>query len=91
MSEDLFDLSSVDSDEMQHDAAFLLGLQCLQKYSFRGFPKYKGLIYIDILPSGKVTQIIPFCFTKLPPTEPRSAVGNVSGYRYVSDCIFRGR
>ena len=45
MSEDLFDLSSVDSVEMQHDAAFLLGLQCLQKYSFRGFPKYKGLIY----------------------------------------------
>ena len=45
MSEDLFDLSSVDSDEMQHDAAFLLVLQCLQKYSLRGFPKYKGLIY----------------------------------------------
>ena len=29
--------NSVDPDEMQHYAAFHLGLQCLQKYSFRGF------------------------------------------------------
>ena len=28
---------------MQHYAAFHLGLHCLQKYTFRGFPKYKGL------------------------------------------------
>ena len=28
---------SVDPDEMQHFAAFHLGLHCLQKYSFRGF------------------------------------------------------
>ena len=35
--------NSVDPDEMQHEAAFHLGLHCLQKYSFRGFPKYKGL------------------------------------------------
>ena len=27
--------TSVDTDEMQHYAAFHLGLQCLQKYSFR--------------------------------------------------------
>ena len=26
---------------MQHYAAFHLGLRCLQKYSFRGFPEYK--------------------------------------------------
>ena len=28
---------------MQHYAAFHLGLHCLKKYSFRGFPEYKGL------------------------------------------------
>ena len=27
---------------MQHYAAFHLGLYCLQKYPFRGFPEYKG-------------------------------------------------
>ena len=27
---------------MQHYAAFHLGLHCLQKYSFRGFPNTKG-------------------------------------------------
>ena len=34
--------NSVDPDEMQHYAAFHLGLHCLQKYSFRGFPDTKG-------------------------------------------------
>ena len=34
--------NSVDPDEMQHFAAFHLGLQCLQKYSFRGFLNTKG-------------------------------------------------
>ena len=29
--------NSVDPDEMQHYAAFYLGLYCLQKYSFRVF------------------------------------------------------
>ena len=33
--------NSVDPDEMQHYAAFHLGLQCLQKYSFKGFPNTK--------------------------------------------------
>ena len=34
---DLFNLTnSVDPDEMQHYAAFHLGLHCLQKYSSRG-------------------------------------------------------
>ena len=32
----------VDPSEMQHYAAFHLGLHYLQKYSFRGFPKTKG-------------------------------------------------
>ena len=32
----------VDPDEMQYNAAFHLGLHCLQKYSFRGFPNTKG-------------------------------------------------
>ena len=31
-----------DPDEMQHYAAFHLGLQSLQKYPFRGFPYTKG-------------------------------------------------
>ena len=31
-----------DPDEMQHVAAFHLGLHCLQKYSFRGFTNTKG-------------------------------------------------
>ena len=35
--------NSVDPDEMQQYAAFHLGLHFLQKYSFRGFPEYKGL------------------------------------------------
>ena len=38
--------NSIDSDEMQYYAAFHLGLHCLQKYSFRGFPKYKGLMML---------------------------------------------
>ena len=36
--------NSVDTDEMQHYAAFHLGLQCLQKYPFMGFCIYKWLI-----------------------------------------------
>ena len=43
MSENLVYFNSVDPDEMQHYAAFHLGLHCLQKYSFRGFPEYKRL------------------------------------------------
>ena len=39
--------NSVDPDEMQHYAAFHLGLHCLQKYSFRGFPQKKGLNLTD--------------------------------------------
>ena len=33
--------NSADPDEMQHYAAFHLGLHCFQKYSFRGFPNTK--------------------------------------------------
>ena len=36
--------NSVDPDEMQHDAAFHLGLHCLKKYSFRGFPNTMGYL-----------------------------------------------
>ena len=35
--------NSVDPDEMQHCAPFLLGLHCLQKNLFRSFPECKGL------------------------------------------------
>ena len=34
---------------MQHDAAFHLGLHCLPKYLFRGFPVYKGLVNIKLV------------------------------------------
>ena len=34
-------INSVDPGEMQHYAAFHLGLHCLKKYSFKGFPKDK--------------------------------------------------
>ena len=34
--------NSVDLDEMQHYAAFHLGLHCLQRYWFRGFTNTKG-------------------------------------------------
>ena len=34
--------NSVDTDEMQHNAAFHRGLHCLHKYSFRGLTKTKG-------------------------------------------------
>ena len=34
--------NSVDLDKMQHNAAFHLGLHCLQKYLFRGFPNTNG-------------------------------------------------
>ena len=34
--------NSVDPDEMQHYAAFHLGLHCLRKYSFWGFLNTKG-------------------------------------------------
>ena len=36
--------NSVDPEEMQQYAAFHLGPHCLQKYLFRCFPEYKGLI-----------------------------------------------
>ena len=35
--------NSVDPDEMQHCAAFHLGLHCLKKYLFSGFPNTKDL------------------------------------------------
>ena len=34
--------NSADSDELQHYAAFHLGLHCLPKYPFRGFQYTKG-------------------------------------------------
>ena len=53
LSEDLFTLTnSVDPDEMPHYVAFHLGLHCLQKYLFRGFPNTKGLWEAgDLLPN----------------------------------------
>ena len=43
LSEDIFTFTnSVDPDEIQHYAAFHLGLHCLQKNLFRGFPITKA-------------------------------------------------
>ena len=43
-------INSVDHDEMQHYAAFHLGLHCLQKHPFRGFPNIKGsAIFLTML------------------------------------------
>ena len=39
-----FTTHSVNPDEMQHNAAFHLGLHCLQKYSFKYFPNTKVLM-----------------------------------------------
>ena len=36
--------NSTDTDQMQHDAAFHLGLHCFPKYPFRGFQVYKGAL-----------------------------------------------
>ena len=41
--------NSADPDEMQHNAAFHLGLHCLPKCSFMGFPAYKGLFTVEVL------------------------------------------
>ena len=55
--------NSVDPDEMQHYAAFHLGLHCLQKYLFRGFPKGWILcskISIIILHNWCISKCISF-------------------------------
>ena len=45
--------NGVDPDEMQHNAAFHLGLHCFQKCLFQGFPNYKGLTEFNSLHDGK--------------------------------------
>ena len=40
---DFFLANSADPDEMPHNAAFHLGLHCLQKYWFSGYQSFKGL------------------------------------------------
>ena len=55
LSGDLFYLYSVNPDKMNY-AAFHLGLHCLQKYSFRGFPKYEGLMRCDKSAEMKCTN-----------------------------------
>ena len=40
----LFSAKSVGLDEMQHHAAFHLGLHCLSKYPFKGFQYTVGLL-----------------------------------------------
>ena len=40
-------VNSADPDEMQHYAAFHLGLHCLPKYTFRGCEYTKGLSIVN--------------------------------------------
>ena len=47
---------SVDTDVMQHYAAFHLGLHCLQKYSFRGFPNTNGYESVIIFQVTVISQ-----------------------------------
>ena len=43
---------------MQHYAAFHLGLHCLQKYSFKGFPNTKGLfVFVALRPMSTAMVI----------------------------------
>ena len=62
---DLFCFNSVDPGEMQHYAAFHLGLHCLQKYLLRGFPECKGLDDKNILVQNKSTWTSAAPCTKL--------------------------
>ena len=43
---------------MQHYAAFYLGLHCLQKYLFRGFPSTKDLVYISFNLRSEEAQLV---------------------------------
>ena len=45
---------------MQYNAAFHLGIHCLQKYSTRGFPEYKRLTCVH---KGNTTLKKPGIFT----------------------------
>ena len=56
----------VDPDEMQHHAAFHLGLHCLPKYPFRDFLNTKVLGWCSFLNKG--LNIVVFVFN-IPPTD----------------------
>ena len=56
--------NSVDPDEMQHYAAFHLGLHCLPKYLFRGFPEYKGLRVLTMSRLMRFFVLIVFASNK---------------------------
>ena len=61
LPEDIFTFTnSVDPDEMQHYAAFHLGLHCLPKYPFWGFPNTKiQLLHIrGWVGGGGVSEIL---------------------------------
>ena len=58
MSVDLFTFTdSADPDEMQHNAAFHLGLHCLQKYPFRVFPNTRGKMELSYGPAYKILAL----------------------------------
>ena len=67
--ENLFAFSnSVYPDEMQHYAAFHLGLHCLQTYSFWGFPKLRADKIKILSNEGDLTYmyIKTHCFANVP-------------------------
>ena len=53
--------NSADSDEMQQYAAFHLGLHCLPKYLYRGFPVYERLnSHVPCLKVNSMLKILRF-------------------------------
>ena len=70
---------------------FTVHAYCSDAFSLINVACKQAVLMIQIVPCYKCPpQIFYFVFT-FTRTGPRSAVGNVSGYRCVSDCRSRGR
>ena len=73
LSEYLLTLTnSVDPDEMQHYAAFHLGLHCLQKYLFRGL--LKNYCYLSLMVTCESQNHIFSRFSTYPDRKSRCPV-----------------
>ena len=57
--------NSVDPDEMQHYAAFHLGLHCLQKYLLGVSPNTKGKAHTENIMFNLYEFLISCCFIKI--------------------------
>ena len=80
--------NSEDPEEMPHKVSFRQGLHCLQRQNRSSKKEILKKIYIETChPSIYIMHNTDFIIY----TGPRSAVGNVSGYRCKADCRSRGR